>query len=168
MSEGKPVEAAGEDALLKLVEKLEKIDVEKLERLVDALTEAGDALADLAVIAKKLKESGILAALDLLAESVDEEFADILKPDLMKAVANVLTLLFFLSKLNNVPVFEVLDKTPSCIDEAYEEFKKPHKRMGLFEMLGLLRGPEFAATLQAMQKMLACLHKNVSRQAEGK
>lgn len=157
-------EARQEEALLKLAEKLEKVDVEKLEKLIDALVEAGDALADLAVLAKKLKEAGILAAMEAMIDTSEEELSAIARPDIMGMVSNMMLMMWLMGQIRGEVMFNLANKAPPCMDEAYDEFRKPHKRMGLFEMMNIMRSPEFAAALKAMQKMLACLHRNLLQQ----
>lgn len=155
--------AGQEEALLRLAEKLESVEVEKLEKLVDALVESVDALAELAALAKKLKEAGILAALDALVDASEEEFSAIARPDIMGMVSNIMLMMWLMGQVRGEVMFNLANKTPPCIEEAYDEFRKPHKRMGLFELINLMRSPEFAAALKATQKMLTCLHKSLSQ-----
>ncbi len=143
----------------KLQEVLSKVNQEELEELLNALVESKDALIQLAKLAKKLQESGILSAIEAVVESSDEEFNAIARAEMMGMIGNMMVAMYMLGTINQRILVEISNKAPSCIDTAYEEFNKEHKKMGILEMVNLMRSPEFAAVLRAMHRMLSCMKK---------
>lgn len=134
-----------------------EISQEELEEVVGVLVESKDALIQLARIATKLHRSGVLSVLETLVDEAEGEFNAIAKPELMGMVANLMMLGYILGSINQGVILSLMDKLPRCLEEAHKEFNKDHEKLGLLEMLNLVRSPEFAALLKAMQKALSCL-----------
>jgi uncharacterized protein YjgD (DUF1641 family) len=146
-----------DEALIKALDKLSQISPEDLERLVESLVEAKDALTQMARIAAKLKETGMLDVLEAFLDSSAEQFNAIARADIMSMVANMMMAAWILGQIPHAMLVELSNKIPSCTQAAKEEFDKTDKKLGLMEMLNIVRSPEFAAALKAMQRMLACI-----------
>ncbi|ABM80382.1 DUF1641 domain-containing protein [Hyperthermus butylicus] len=145
------------EAVLKVLDKLSQLNPEELERLVDSLIEAKEALAQMARIAAKLKETGVLDVIETFLDSSAEQFNAMTRPDIMSMVANMMMAAWILGQIPHGMLVELGNKVSTCTAAAKEEFDKTNKKLGLMEMLNIMRSPEFAAALKAMQKMLACL-----------
>ncbi|MET1128340.1 MAG: hypothetical protein ABWW70_03385 [Thermoproteota archaeon] len=146
-----------DEALIKALDKLSEISPEDLERLVESLVEAKDALAQMARIAVKLKEAGVLDVLETFLDSSAEQFNAIARADIMSMVANMMMAAWILGQVPHAMLVELGNKIPSCTQAAKEEFDRIDRKLGLMEMLNIVRSPEFAAALKAMQRMLACI-----------
>ncbi len=133
---------------------------EKLAKLLEKLADNADALEQLLDTLEKMKDTGLLAGVSALAESFEEGFNYLMRPELMGAMGNMMMLIYFISKLNHPMIYEVAENTPPCIEKAWEEFKKtPEKKAGFFELLDLMRSPEFYGMMRAMKAMLECMRK---------
>ena len=157
-----------EEALLRVVEKLERVDPEELERLVDELLEAREAIAQLARLARKLQETGLLAALEAMVDASEEEFSAIARPEMMGMISNMMLAAWMLGSIRGDIMFDLANTAPACVEDAYEELAKPQRKLGIIEMLNIMRSPEFAAALKAMQKMLSCLTSGLSAARQGR
>jgi len=133
---------------------------EKLTKLLERLADSSEAIEDLLTTIDKLKDTGLLAGLKALSESFEEGFNYMIKPELLGSIGNMMMLIYFLSKLDHSKVYEFADKVPECLNKAYEEFKNSEdKKAGLFELIKIMRSPEFFSMLKAMQKVLRCLRE---------
>ena len=133
---------------------------EKLSRILEKLADNADAVEDILDTLSKLKETGILAGLSALAESFEEGFNYLIRPEVMGSAGNMMMLLYFMSKLDHAMLFETANNMPPCISKAYEEIKNtPRRKAGFFELLDLMRSPEIYAMLKAMRSMVECMQK---------
>ncbi len=133
---------------------------EKLAKLLERIADNADALEQLLDTLEKMKDTGLLAGISALAESFEEGFNYLMRPELMGAMGNMMMLIYFISRLNHPMIYEVAENTPPCIEKAWEEFKKtPNKKAGFFELLDLMRSPEFYGMMRAMKAMLECMRK---------
>ena len=131
---------------------------EKLSRVLEKLADNADALEELLNALSKLRETGMLAGLTALAEGFEEGFNYLMRPELMGSIGNMMMLMYFMSKLDHAMLFETANNLPPCISKAYEELRNaPKKKAGLFELLDLMRSPEFYAMLRAMRSMVKCM-----------
>ncbi len=130
---------------------------EKLARLLEKLADNADALEDILEALAKMKDTGLLAGTRALAESFEEGFNYLMRPEFVASIGNMMMLLYMISKMDHPMMFEMADKMPPCIKKAYDEFMQaPSKRAGLMELLNLMRSPEFYAMMRAMRVMLSC------------
>ncbi len=134
-------------------------EAQRLAKLVKELAENADALESLVRLARKLKESGLLAIVEAVAETGAEGFVAATRLELMSMVANMMMVAYMIGQLNHELMMEATESVPRCLDEAYREFSKDHRKMGLFELLSIVRSPEFTAALKAMQQMLRCFRQ---------
>ena len=133
---------------------------EKLAKLLERIADNADALEQLLDTLEKMKDTGLLEGISALAESFEEGFNYLMRPELMGAMGNMMMLIYFISRLNHPMIYEVAENTPPCIEKAWEEFKKtPNKKAGFFELLDLMRSPEFYGMMRAMKAMLECMRK---------
>ncbi len=76
---------------------------------------------------------------------------------MMGMIGNMMMAMYMLGTIDQRILVEMSNKVPACIDNAYEEFSREHKKMGILEMMNLMRSPEFTAVLRAMHRMLSCI-----------
>jgi len=136
---------------------LKGVDVKKLALLLRELSDNADAILALVELAKKLKESGTTAALSSLLEISDETFNAVARAEVMKALGNMMMLVYMLSQFDNFMLMKAAETTPKCIDTALGEASKVDKGLGLLELLNLMRSPEMAAALKGFIAMMRCL-----------
>lgn len=127
---------------------------EKVMRLLDTLADNSDAIESLLRTLSRLKESGILAALEGLAEGFDEGFNYMARAEMMAAIGNLMMLLYMLSRIDQPILFEIAEKLPKGLNLMYEEIKAPKKKVSIMELLALMRSPEIFALMSAMRSML--------------
>lgn len=130
---------------------------ERILGLLDMLADNSDAIESLLRTLSRLKESGILAALEGLAEGFDEGFNYMARAELMAAIGNLMMLLYMLSRIDQPMLFELAEKVPRALSIAYEEIKESkmrRKRVGMLELLALMRSPEIYALMNALRMML--------------
>ncbi len=140
----------------KMIEIMEQIDIEKMLLLMKTISDNADSLIKMMNTLKKLDESGILPMIDTVAEMMDENFNAIARPEIMKAIGNLMMLVNLLSQLDHGMLMDLSMKLPKCIDKAKETFDKTEKGMGTFELMGAMKTPEMAATIKAMQELIKC------------
>jgi len=165
VSEGRPrweallamFETVREEDIEEIEGILKGVDVKKLALLLRELSDNADAILALVELAKKLKESGTTAALSSLLEISDETFNAAARAEVMKALGNMMMLVYMLSQFDNFMLMKVAETTPKCIDTAVGEASKVDKGLGLLELLNLMRSPEMAATLKGFIAMMRCL-----------
>ncbi|SPC33281.1 conserved protein of unknown function [Candidatus Nitrosocaldus cavascurensis] len=127
---------------------------EKVIRLLDMLADNSDAIESLLRTLSRLKESGMLAALEGLAEGFDEGFNYMARAEMMAAIGNLMMLLYMLSRIDQPMLFEIAEKLPKGLNLMYEEIKAPKKKASIMELLALMRSPEIFALMSAMRSML--------------
>ena len=133
---------------------------EKLAKLLERLADNVETLEQLLDTLDKMRETGLLAGVSALAESFEEGFNYLMRPELMGAMGNMMMLIYMISRLNHPMIYEMAENTPPCIQKAWEEFKKtPDKKAGFFELLDLMRSPEFYGMMRAMKAMLSCMRE---------
>ena len=165
MSEGRPrwdallamFETVREEDIEEIEGILRGVDVKKLALLLRELSDNADAILALVELAKKLKESGTTAALSSLLEISDETFNAMARAEVMKALGNMMMLVYMLSQFDNFMLMKAAETTPKCIDTALGEASKVDKGLGLLELLNLMRSPEMAAALKGFIAMMRCL-----------
>ncbi|MEM3121474.1 MAG: hypothetical protein QXT78_03790, partial [Candidatus Nitrosocaldus sp.] len=109
----------------------------------------------------RLKESGILAALEGLAEGFDEGFNYMARAELMAAIGNLMMLLYMLSRINQPMLFELAERLPKGLNAMYEEIKAPRKgKASILELLTLMRSPEMYALMSAVRSMMREVSKD--------
>ncbi|MEM0367052.1 MAG: hypothetical protein QW572_00350 [Candidatus Nitrosocaldus sp.] len=134
---------------------------EKVIRLLDMLADNSDAIESLLRTLSRLKESGILAALEGLAEGFDEGFNYMARAELMAAIGNLMMLLYMLSRINQPMLFELAERLPKGLNAMYEEIKAPRKgKASILELLTLMRSPEMYALMSAVRSMMREVSKD--------
>ena len=141
----------------KLIQLIEKIDVNKLTETLTLMVESLDALNNLLTIVKKLDESGTLAFLNALVESSDEMFNAMATKDVMKMTGNLMMIMYLLSQLDQSILMKLAQTLPTCVNKAQETIEKTDKGLGTFELLNIMKSPEMAAMLKALQNTIACM-----------
>lgn len=137
---------------------------EKIIRLLDMLADNSDAIESLLRTLSRLKESGILAALEGLAEGFDEGFNYMARAEMMAAIGNLMMLLYMLSRIDQPVLFELAEKLPKGLNVMYEEIKAPRKKASILELLALMKSPEVYALISAMRSMLRSISSNGKKQ----
>lgn len=143
----------------KLIQLAEKTDINKLIETLTLLTESLDTINNLLLTLKKLDESGLLAFINALIETSDEMFNASATKDVMKMTGNLMMLMYLLSQLDQSMLMKLAQTLPTCINKAQETFENTNKGLGTFELLNIMKSPEMAAALKALQQSLACLKK---------
>lgn len=136
---------------------LKGVDVKKLAVLLKELSDNADTILSFIELAKMLKETGILAALSGLLETSDETFNATARAEVMKALGNMMMLVYMLSLFDNFMLMKAAETTPKCVDVAVKEASKVNKGMGILELLNTMRSPEMAAALKAFIAMMKCM-----------
>ncbi len=127
---------------------------EKLAKLLEKLVDNADAVDDVIDTLAKIRETGILAGANAIAEGFEEGFNYLMRPELISSLGNMMMLLYLVGSLDNAMVYELASKLPPRLSKAYEEFKqKPRRKAGFFELLSLMRSPELFAMLKAVSKI---------------
>lgn len=127
---------------------------ERILRLLDMLADNQEAIESLLRTLSRLKESGVLAALEGLAEGFDEGFNYMARAEVMAAVGNLMMLLYMLSRIDQPMLFEIAEKMPRALSTIYGEIKAERRRAGILELLELVRSPEIFAFMSALRSML--------------
>lgn len=165
MSEGKPrweallamFETVKEEDVEEIEKLLRGVDVKKLALLLRELSENADAILSLIELAKMLKDTGAIAAISGLLEVSDETFNATARAEFMKAVGNLMMLVYMLSLFDNFTLMRAAEITPKCIEVATREASKVDRGLGLLELLNLMRSPEMAAALKGFIAMMKCM-----------
>ncbi len=128
---------------------------EKVIRLLDMLADNSDAIESLLKTISRLKESGILAAFEGLAEGFDEGFNYMARAELMSAIGNLMMLLYMISKIDQPMLYEMAEKVPKMVGTMYEGIKASKKRKAsIFELISMMRSPEMYALINAVRSMI--------------
>ena len=138
---------------------------ERLARVLEKIADNADSLEDMLDALSKFRETGALAGFTALAEGFEEGFNYLMRPEVMGSIGNMMILVYLMSRLNHAMLFETANNLPPCVSKAYEEFKNtPKKKAGFFELLDLIRSPEFYSMLKALRSMIECMQdKNRQR-----
>ncbi|MEN3000127.1 MAG: hypothetical protein ABDH61_06120 [Acidilobaceae archaeon] len=157
------------ESLLALLENLKEEDAAEVERLLKEvdlksvvlllkeLSDNAEAIADLIRFAKALRESGVLALLEGVVESTDENFNALLRPGAMKAIGNFGALAYMISLFNNAMLMKAAETTPRCVDRAISEAPQNMRPLGILELIRILRSPEVGAAVRGLHTTLKCL-----------
>ena len=97
------------------------------------------------------------AALTGLLEVSDETFNAMARAEVMKAVGNLMMLIYMLSSFDNFMLMRAAESTPRCVDVAVREASKVEGGLGLLELLRVMRSPEMATALKAFTSLMKCL-----------
>lgn len=158
------------ESLLALVENLKEEDAQEVEKLLKEvdlksvalllkeLSDNAEAIAELIRFAKALRESGVLALLEAVVESTDDNFNALLRPGAMKAFGNFGALAYMISLFNNAMLMRAAETTPKCVDRAIGETPKNLRPLGILELIGILRSPEVGAAVRGLHTTLKCLN----------
>ncbi|MCS6767342.1 MAG: hypothetical protein RMJ59_00530 [Candidatus Nitrosocaldus sp.] len=138
----------------------EKAD--RIIRLLDMLAENSDAIESILRTLTRLKESGILAALEGLAEGFDEGFNYMARAEVMAAIGNLMMLLYMLSRIEQPVLLELAERMPRALSAMYREIKgvekererRRRKKVSILELLALMRSPEIYTLMSAMRSMM--------------
>ena len=134
---------------------IESEKAERLARLLEAFADNADAIESLLRTIARLKDTGMLAALEGLAEGFDEGFNYMARSELMATIGNFMMLLYAFSKIDQAILYEIAEKLPKGIETMHKELKKPRHKVGILEMLKILESPDMAAFLKAVQAMIS-------------
>ncbi len=154
---GQLAEVLGKIDVDKLVELTKKMDLNKMIDTLNELAESMDSLTRMLRLLRKLDESGALAALEAVAEYTDETFNAMSRKEIMGMMGNMMMLMYLVSQLDTGMLMKLAEKMPQCTKKMQETFEKTEKGMGTFELLGVMKSPEFAGLLKGMQNMLKCM-----------
>jgi uncharacterized protein YjgD (DUF1641 family) len=124
------------------------------EQVVARVARSADGIAQLLDLVDSLADSGTLAALTAIFEDFDENFSAITRPDLMGMVANMMMLMGVLSQLRYEPFFNLAMRTAPALNEAYEKAQAGDDKLGMREMLAMMRSPEFASMMRTLDVVL--------------
>ncbi len=126
--------------------------------LLDKILEKQEAIEDVLEYIEKVHESGILAALETLVGEFDEGFNAISRPDLMASIANMMLLVWMVGNLDHEMLFNMAQKLPVAMQTAREEFERTaHEKPSIWEMIRLLKSPEFYRLLKSLHAALQVL-----------
>jgi uncharacterized protein YjgD (DUF1641 family) len=140
------------------VERLLKgVDIKKLALLLRELSDNADAILSLIEVAKMLKETGTMAALKGLLEVSDETFNAVARAEVMRALGNLMMLVYMLSLFDNFTLMRAAETTPKCVDVAVREASRVERGLGLLELLSIMRSPEVATALRAFTSFMKCV-----------
>jgi len=150
-------EGVREEDIEEMEKVLKSVDLKKLALLLKELSDNADAILSLIEIAKMLRETGTTAALTGLLEVSDETFNAMARAEVMKAVGNLMMLIYMLSSFDNFMLMRAAESTPRCVDVAVKEASKVEGGLGLLELLRVMRSPEMATALKAFTSLMKCL-----------
>jgi uncharacterized protein YjgD (DUF1641 family) len=150
-------EGVREEDIEEMEKVLKSVDLKKLALLLKELSDNADAILSLIEIAKMLRETGTTAALTGLLEVSDETFNAMARAEVMKAVGNLMMLIYMLSMFDNFMLMRAAESTPRCVDVAVKEASKVEGGLGLLELLRVMRSPEMATALKAFTSLMKCL-----------
>ena len=150
-------EGVREEDIEEMEKVLKSVDLKKLALLLKELSDNADAILSLIEIAKMLRETGTTAALTGLLEVSDETFNAMARAEVMKAVGNLMMLIYMLSSFDNFMLMRAAESTPRCVDVAVREASKVEGGLGLLELLRVMRSPEMATALKAFTSLMKCL-----------
>ncbi len=155
----KALENLSDEDLTYLAEKLSEVDVKKLADLMATLSQNADGLIALLALAGELKEKGILASMGAVVEAYDELFNAMARPEMMKAMGNMMMLVYMLSQLDHGMLMQLAESMPKCSKAAMDEMKNASKGMGFKELMDFMRSPEMAALLKAAARFSRCMRE---------
>ncbi len=155
----KALEGLSDEDLAYLAERLAETDVRKLADLMATLSQNADGLIALLTLAGELKEKGLLAGMSAVVEAYDELFNAMARPEMMKAMGNMMMLVYMLSQLDHGMLMQLAEAMPRCSKEAMEEMKNTSKGMGFKELIDFMRSPEMAALLKAAARLSRCMRE---------
>ena len=150
-------EGVREEDIEEMEKVLKSVDLKKLALLLKELSDNADAILSLIEIAKMLRETGTTAALTGLLEVSDETFNAMARAEVMRAVGNLMMLIYMLSSFDNFMLMRAAESTPRCVDVAVREASKVEGGLGLLELLRVMRSPEMATALKAFTSLMKCL-----------
>ena len=150
-------EGVREEDIEEMEKVLKSVDLKKLALLLKELSDNADAILSLIEIAKMLRETGTTAALTGLLEVSDETFNAMARAEVMRAVGNLMMLIYMLSMFDNFMLMRAAESTPRCVDVAVKEASKVEGGLGLLELLRVMRSPEMATALKAFTSLMKCL-----------
>jgi len=125
-----------------------------LDRLLSRIARNAVAVEQSLEMVERLADSGTLAALNAMLKEFDENFSAITRPEFMGMVANLMTLLGVMSQVSYPPFFDAAMNVPEAVNRTYPQFRARQEKLGLGEMIALLRSPDVAAALQMMAAVL--------------
>lgn len=152
-------EGVSDKDAVEIEEILKGVDLKGVAMLLKELSDNAESIAELIRLSKTLKESGTLALLESFLESTDENFNALLRPDTMRAVGNLMMLVYLLSSLNNSMLMKAAESVPPCIDKAVDTASNNMRPIGILEAIRILRSPEVGAALRSLHAALSCLAK---------
>lgn len=134
-------------------EKYEFIDrfIKLLSERPEIVESALEGVEKLMRILAKLNDNGILDAIDGFLEEYNSAMNATFRSDLMFMIGNLMSLLYILNKIDYSIIMKFADKIPKALKEATEELEKEHKSLGTFELLRLMKKPEMAKLIKALQ-----------------
>ena len=101
-----------------------------------------------------MDETGFLDGLEALAKASEQGFVAVNRPEVMGMVGNVMVLLNLIGSLDHATLIGLSQTLPQALNDAMAELKKaPDRKLGLFELLNMMRSPEFSALLRAARTM---------------
>ncbi|MEZ0290712.1 MAG: hypothetical protein ABWJ42_06460 [Sulfolobales archaeon] len=142
------------------IEGLSQEKIERISKLLELLAEKSDVIESLVRFFESIERIGLTDMVKTLEEESDFLFNAISRKEFMSLVGNMMMLMYLMSNMNHVLIYELAERTPKCLERGYEEFKKhPEKKLGLLEMLNIIRSPEFASALKALQTAIQCMRR---------
>ena len=121
-------EGVREEDIEEMEKVLKSVDLKKLALLLKELSDNADAILSLIEIAKMLRETGTTAALTGLLEVSDETFNAMARAEVMRAVGNLMMLIYMLSMFDNFMLMRAAESTPRCVDVAVKEASKGNEK----------------------------------------
>lgn len=152
-------EGVSEQDVAEIEEMLKEVDLKNVAMLLKELSDNADSISELIRLSKALKESGTLAILESVLEMTDENFNALLRPDAVRALGNLMMLVYLLSSLNNAMLMKAAEGVPPCLDKAVNSASENMRPIGILEAIRILRSPEVGAALRGLYAALSCLAK---------
>lgn len=128
--------------------------MDQKDEVIQLLIQNKDLIKKLLNTFKAIDDAGYLDAIKALAEASESIFLAMNKPEVMGTIGNLMVLLYLINNIDQSVLMDLSVKLPKAINSISQEIKKEPVKLGFFEMIKIMRSPEFATLLKALQSMM--------------
>lgn len=136
----------------------EHVDEQRLELLLERISDAAPAIDQLLEVIERLVESGVMAGMNAILEDWDDTFSALTRPEGMTLIANLMMLMGALSNVRYDAMFDVAMRLPDAVNDGLEAARERSRPMGTMELLRMLRSPAMAGTMAMASTVVERMH----------
>ena len=138
-------------------------DQEAMDRLINRIAENAGAIEQAVEAVEHMAETGVLAGINAVLETSEENFSAVNRPEFMGMVSNAMMLLGLLSQIRYDMLFNMAMSVPEAVNEGYERFQQRTEPLKVREIVRLMRSPEFGGALEMMTSVLTAVKGSPGR-----